>query len=263
MELMIIENDVEQCKFYDECGVDRIFIDIERIGKKERQGHLDTVISDHQISDIAKIKPHLKESKTLLRINPLYEDSRSEIEEGISAGADIIMLPMFTSPLEVEKFINLINGRAKVSLLLETPAALFRLDDILALPGIHEIHIGLNDLHIALGLDFMLEIYKSPILELVCSKIISAGISLGVGGIAPLDMGMVKGSLVTLEAIRLGSERSILSRAFPKDDKEVFKNEIIRLRKFLKDSRVSEENRNINRELIEEINLALNNFVNP
>jgi hypothetical protein len=74
---MIIENDLELIKKYDSIGVDRIFIDLEIIGKKERQGHLDTVISNHSIQDIKKIKSNLKNSKLLVRINPINENSES------------------------------------------------------------------------------------------------------------------------------------------------------------------------------------------
>ncbi|WP_412463506.1 aldolase/citrate lyase family protein [Halobacteriovorax sp. RT-2-6] len=250
MEFMIIENDVDKCKFYDECGVDRIFIDTERLGKTERQGHLNTVISNHEISDIKKIKPLLRQAKILVRINPFHDKTSNEVEEAIAAGADIIMLPMFTKPSEVSNFVKYVNGRVKVSLLLETPAALFRLEDIISISGIDEIHIGLNDMHLALGLDFMLEIYKSPILEFACAKIRERGISLGIGGIAPLEMGAVKGKFVLAEAYRLGCERMILSRAFPKEDPDSFELELCKLRT----ANVSSSKEN----LIASINMLLN-----
>lgn len=261
MEFMIIENDVDKCKFYDECGVDRIFIDTERLGKTERQGHLNTVISNHEISDIKKIKPLLRQAKILVRINSFHDKTRNEVEEAIEAGADIIMLPMFTKPSEVSNFVKYVNGRVKVSLLLETPAALFRLDDIISISGIDEIHIGLNDMHLALGLDFMLEIYKSPILELACKKIRERGISLGIGGVAPLEMGDVEGKYVVYEALRLGSERSILSRAFPKDNEEFFKKEIISLREYT-DSFEANNDLTMRKILLEKINYVLEKISN-
>jgi hypothetical protein len=49
---MIIENSVSQAKKYEQFGVSRIFVDLETIGKNERQGHLNTVMSNHNISDI-------------------------------------------------------------------------------------------------------------------------------------------------------------------------------------------------------------------
>ena len=55
----------------------------------------------------------------------------------------------------------IVNKRVKTCLLLETSQALCRLDDILTLEGIDEIHIGLNDLHLSMGLDFMFELLLS------------------------------------------------------------------------------------------------------
>ena len=60
MELMLITNQKELIKAAKQAGIDEIFLDLEKIGKYERQGHLDTHISDHHISDITKIKPLLR-----------------------------------------------------------------------------------------------------------------------------------------------------------------------------------------------------------
>ena len=43
----------------------------------------------------------------------------------------------------------------KTCLLLETPEAANLLEQIVEIPGIDMIHIGLNDMHLALGLKFM------------------------------------------------------------------------------------------------------------
>ena len=80
----------------------------------DRQGHLDTVISNHCIEDIQKVRKELKNTKLLVRVNPLDNESSLEIEQVIKYGADIIMLPMFKTAYEVRKFIELIKGRAQV-----------------------------------------------------------------------------------------------------------------------------------------------------
>ena len=56
MELLYITNNQEEYKIIEQAGVDIVFIDLEKLGKIERQGHLDTVISNHSIEDIKKIK---------------------------------------------------------------------------------------------------------------------------------------------------------------------------------------------------------------
>lgn len=233
MNFMIIENDLELIKKYDSIGVDRIFIDLEILGKKERQGHLDTVISEHSIEDIKNIKPYLKNSKLLVRINPINMNSRLEIDTCIGYGADIIMLPMFKTKKEVETFISFVNKRAKVCLLLETTQALCRIDDILELNGIDEIHIGLNDLHLAMNLNFMFELLSGGIVDYLSNKIKNKNIPFGFGGIATLDSGMISGEMVLKEHIRLDSSIVILSRAFKNvaaEDFAKFEKEFLKLK---------------------------------
>ena len=233
MNFMIIENDLELIKKYDFIGVDRIFIDLEILGKKERQGHLDTVISNHSIEDIKNIKPYLKNSKLLVRINPINMNSRLEIDTCIGYGADIIMLPMFKTKKEVETFISFVNKRAKVCLLLETTQALCRIDDILELNGIDEIHIGLNDLHLAMNLNFMFELLSGGIVDYLSNKIKNKNIPFGFGGIATLDSGMISGEMVLKEHIRLDSSIVILSRAFKNvaaEDFAKFEKEFLKLK---------------------------------
>lgn len=222
MKFMIIENDLELIKKYDSIGVDRIFIDLEILGKKERQGHLDTVISNHSLEDIKNIKPLLNNSELLVRINPINENSKFEIDTCINYGADILMLPMFKTKKEVETFISFVDGRVKTCLLLETTQALCRIDDILEVDGIDEIHIGLNDLHLAMNLDFMFELLSGGIVDYLVNKLRNKNIPFGFGGIATLDSGMISGEMVLKEHIRLDSSMVILSRAFKKAAIESF-----------------------------------------
>lgn len=218
MKLMIIENDLEKCLFYESLGVERIFIDLEVMGKLERQGHLDTVITlHHSADDIARLKTRLKQSQILARVNPIHQQSEQEIATVIEKGADIVMLPFFKHPAEVAQFIRFVNGRAVTSLLLETPEALCRLDDILDIPGIDEIHIGLNDMHLGMGLYFMFELLSGGIVDYIIEKIRPTGIRYGFGGVAGIKGGQVPGGIVLKEHIRLGSEMVILSRSFFND----------------------------------------------
>lgn len=47
LKLMYITNDPAVAKIAADAGVDRIFIDMEVLGKAERQGGMDTVQSHH------------------------------------------------------------------------------------------------------------------------------------------------------------------------------------------------------------------------
>ena len=68
------------------------------------------------------------------------------------------MLPMFSDVTEVETFFNIVKGDVKTCLLLETSKAVSNIDEILKISEIEEIHIGLNDLHLDMKLDFMFEL---------------------------------------------------------------------------------------------------------
>lgn len=217
-ELMYITNEIEKAKLAEEVGVDIIFIDTEINGKIARQGNLDTVISKHSLKDVLKLRPHITKSKILTRINPIYQNSLDEINTAIEYGTDIIMLPMFKTKEEVQKFITMINGRVETCLLLETSNALVRIDDILDVPGIDRIHIGLNDLHLSLHLDFMFECLSGGIVEYLINKIKSKNIKYGFGGIAKLGDGDLKADLILSEHVRLGSKMVILSRTFKKEN---------------------------------------------
>ena len=73
MILISITNDPAQAREMALAGVDRIMIDLEINGKEARQGHLDTVISRHHISDIDLISEALNscgKGELMVRINP-------------------------------------------------------------------------------------------------------------------------------------------------------------------------------------------------
>lgn len=219
LKLMYITNKPEIAKIAENSGVDWIFVDLEVNGKEERQANLDTVKSKHSISDIVKVKDVLSTSKLLVRINPIYDGTEIEIEEVITAGAEIIMLPYFKTTTEVEAFIKIIDGRVKTMLLLETPEAVEEIDDILNVEGIDYIHIGLNDLHLGYELNFMFELLADGTVEKLGTKIKNKDIPFGFGGIAKIGEGDLPAEKIITEHYRLGSSMAILSRSFCNVDK--------------------------------------------
>ena len=211
---MYITNNKEVALIAENSGVDWIFVDLEINGKKDRQGHLDTVISRHSIEDVKVIKSVLKKSKLLVRVNPVYEGSKNEIDRIINDGADIIMLPFFKTTKEVKTFIKYVGGRVKTCLLVETPEAVKNIDDILEVNGIDYIHIGLNDLHIGYKMKFMFELIVDGTVQKLCNKFKTKGIEYGFGGIARLGQGTLLAENIISEHYRVGSNMAILSRSF-------------------------------------------------
>ncbi|MGO1368499.1 aldolase/citrate lyase family protein [Senegalia sp. (in: firmicutes)] len=211
---MYITNQQDVAKIAEKSGVDWIFIDLEINGKEDRQGHLDTVISRHSIEDVKKINKVLTSAKLLVRVNPIYEGSKKEINRVINDGADIVMLPFFKNKEDVKKFIDYVDGRCKACLLLETPEASEDIDSILSVKGIDYIHIGLNDLHLGYNMKFMFELLADGTVEMLCNKIRQKGIEYGFGGIAQLGEGVLRAEKIITEHYRLSSSMVILSRSF-------------------------------------------------
>ena len=214
LKLMYIPNRPDVALIAEKYGVDRIWIDLETLGKEERQKGMNTVKSNHTVDDVRSIKPLLSTSEMLVRVNPWNENSEKEIEDVVTAGADIIMLPMWKSAAEVTKFLSVVDERCKTTLLLETKEAAECLDEVLGNGGMDEIHIGLNDLHLSYGMTFMFELLANGTVEMLCKKIREKGIPYGFGGIARLGTGDLPAEKIIMEHYRLGSTRAILSRSF-------------------------------------------------
>lgn len=238
MKLLFITNDPLQAQSMVLAGVNRIMVDLEVNGKERRQGHLNTVISRHTLQDVTAVRNALDFCGTgslMVRINPIGSSTKSEINEILARGADRIMLPMFTHPDEVSYCLDIIADRAPLTLLLETSAAFARLPQILAIEGVDDLHIGINDLHLDMGLDFMFELFGSGLLDHAASLIHDAGLSFGIGGVSCIGTGMLPAELILAAHIDMGSEAVILSRAFSQaiEEGRSAKDEISKLRTYM------------------------------
>ena len=242
INLIFITNNPKLAKLCESAGVDRIMVDLEREGKADRQLGLDTLISDHSVDDIVKIRKTVTKSDLLVRINRLSGSTPNEIEAVLSAGADSIMLPMADDYATVLNFSNLVAGRAKKVLLLETIPALIRASEICKKDLIDEVHIGLNDLHIDSRLNFMFELMASYIMDSICALLKSRDIPFGIGGVAPISQqNKLQADLIISQHARLGSTQVIMSRGFKKilcdsNATEAIKAEVLALKNTYKDS---------------------------
>lgn len=212
--LMILCDTPEAAAEAQAAGVDRIFYDLEYIGKSERQHGRNAVLSHNDIERTPELRKVLTTSKLLVRTNPIHAYTAMEVEKAIEYGADILMLPMVMDEHDVAQYVKLVNGRARVCIMIETAAAMARLDKILAVPGVDELFIGLNDLHISMGLTFMFELLSDGLVAYIADKCNRAGMPFGFGGIARIGEGMLPSDNILGEHVRLGSSSVILSRTF-------------------------------------------------
>lgn len=235
MKLMYLTANPEAAIIAENAGVDRIFLDLEILGKS-RQIHLNTFISHASIEDVKKLRAVVNKAELMVRCNPVHKEIKSEIDRIIADGADIVMLPFFKTACEVRAFLDAVAGRVRTVLLFETKEAVECIDEILSLEGIDEAYIGLNDLHISYGMKFMFEPLADGTVEYLCKKFSEKGLPYGFGGIAKIGEGLLKSDYIIGEHKRLGSTSAILSRTFrnevdlsrPIDD---FKGEVELLRR--------------------------------
>lgn len=214
--LTLFTNDPQLAASADRAGIDRIGIDIEQVGKKLRQGHLNTWISDHCEADIPRIRPGIHQAALFARCNPIHGGSAAEIERLLACGVEVLMLPYFKSMPEAAKFVRMVDGRATPVLLVETGEAAAIMSEVCRLDGVGEIHIGLNDMRLSLGWPSHFHVLVSDFLVRLCEPVLEAGLRLGVGGVGRAgDCELpIPSDLVIAQLPRLGATASLVSRAF-------------------------------------------------
>ena len=235
LKLIYITNDPQTAIIAEHAGVNRIMIDLESLGKEKRQAGLDTVKSHHSIEDILSIKQVIENAEIIVRCNPVHQgfdnfiSTEQEIEQIVKQNVDIIMLPYFKTVQEVKTFIDYVDGQAKTMLLVETPEAVENIDNILEVPGIDEIYIGLNDLSLGYGYKFMFQPLSGGLVEKLALKFKEKGLNYGFGGIASIGNGLLPAEKILKEHYRLGSSSVILSRSFynPKRDGNITEKELV------------------------------------
>ena len=67
LKLMYITNNPAVARIAEEAGVDRIFVDMEYIGKADRQGGMDTVQSHHTTEDVRNIRKTVRKADIIVR----------------------------------------------------------------------------------------------------------------------------------------------------------------------------------------------------
>lgn len=230
LKLMYITNDPAVAKIAADAGVDRIFIDMEVLGKAERQGGMDTVQSHHVPEDIAKVRAAIgDQAEIIVRVDPLNPNLQTEIDDAIKHGADIIMLPMWRAADDLRQLIRMVDGRAKVMPLLETDAAAEHLPEALGVQGIDQMHIGLNDLHLCYHQKFMFQLLTDGTVDRLSRLLREVDIPFGFGGVGRPGSGMLPAECIIAEHYRLGSQYVILSRSFCNTEKMTDLDEIRRI----------------------------------
>ncbi|NQV24507.1 MAG: aldolase [Rhodopirellula sp.] len=232
MEFSLITNDPVVARTADQAGVDRIFIDLERRGKADRQKGRQLFHSTHVPGDVGVMNRVLAQARLMVRIDPPHDGTREQVTEVIESGADFVMLPYFQHVWQAQNFIEFVDGRAATVLLVETAAAAENLPKLARLPGLSEIHIGLNDLSISLGREFLFELISDGTVPALCQILRDAGLPFGFGGIGSLarnDLPIAPEYILATQICE-GATRGWLGRTFRSLPVEELPNAVSQLR---------------------------------
>lgn len=220
MKFILFSNSLEIASLCDEVDkIDTIYIDLERLGKQERQFGRDTFISTHSVVDISNMSGFLRNTKLGVRVDPYNDMTRIQIADAVQRGCDSIMLPYFKTTDEVFRFIDYVPSHVDFELLFETKEAIANIDRFFTgrLPAY--VHFGLNDLAIDLGLDSCMDVLHSHLFNEAIIKLQSSlpHVRYGIGGIGYPKISesyKIQPFELFQTYSKLGSQRVILSRSF-------------------------------------------------
>ena len=88
IELIQITHDPEFARRCDALAGLRLWVDLERNGKAERQAGRNTFISTHTLDDVGRVKAALQRSRLMVRVNPLNPDTDTEVNAVLAQGAE-------------------------------------------------------------------------------------------------------------------------------------------------------------------------------
>lgn len=214
MKLFLFTSDEGEAFRAQQAGVFSAIVDWERLGKETRQAGHGFEINGDTDADAARVAAAVQMPVTV-RINRLHEGSAGEVERALTAGARIIMLPLARNPEEVEQFLKLVGNRARTLIQIETQELVEQCAQLRALDW-DFVHIGLNDLRISRGSDWLWEPLFDGTIEQVCRTLAGRSVGFGggtiVGGGAPIPF-----IHLLREMARLDCGMCILRRSFKAD----------------------------------------------
>jgi citrate lyase beta subunit len=200
----------------DAAGVDRIGVDLEQLNKAQRQAGTNSRLSGHRMESLALLRPMLHRAQLFARCNPLHEGTAREVEALLDHGVAVIMLPYFKAARELAQFCRIVDRRCLVVGLAETVEALDAIGELLRIPGLDEIHFGLNDLRLQMGLASHFDVLGTERFQKAASAVRGAAIPFGIAALArPDDRSLPRDPReVCRQVVTLGATRALVARSF-------------------------------------------------
>jgi hypothetical protein len=219
-QFTLLTDDPDCAEAADAAGIDRVGLDIEQLGKTDRQGpELGARLSCHRLEDLERLKGRVRKGRLFCRLDPPHEGTRAQIEDALRNGARSLMLPFFHEVEQAEAFVEAIDGRAETLLLVETAPAAWRIDALARIGGVDEIMVGLNDLSMDCRMASRFELLISPLMAAMSEAVRGNGKRFAVGGLGRwTDTELpTPPDLVYAQYPRLGAQGAWLARSFVRD----------------------------------------------
>ncbi len=242
LELLSITIDPDYARHLWRHEKNTVFVDLEFEGKRKRQAARDTVLSAHSMGDAERIARLPDRGPLLVRTNPAGAGGVEEARALVALGVDRIMLPMFRTRAEVDEVVETLRAGEgvppRLSLLAETEAAVQGLEEILEPQPewVDHVHIGLNDLSLERGTDFLFEPVATGEIAELARRVRGLGRRFGFGGVGMPGEGLISAERILGEHVRVGSDCVILARSFhrriPANDPAALSEGIARVREW-------------------------------
>lgn len=214
LQLLLFSNDVELAQAAARAGVDGIIIDWESKGKHARQHGFDMEINADTPEDLERVAAAV-ELPVTVRINALSAQSGEEIALALSLGARSLMLPMAQSADEVARFLDLVDGRARTIVQIETQPLVDQLEAMGRLPW-DSAYIGLHDLMLSRQAPSMWLAVLDGTVERIYRTL--EGRSVGFAGATVIGGGHpIRFTQILQELARLGAGLTFLRRSFRRE----------------------------------------------
>jgi HpcH/HpaI aldolase/citrate lyase family len=224
VDLFLFSTDVDFAREALAAGIDGLVVDWEHLGKQHRQAGADTEINHDTPADLARLRRSI-DAPILVRIHAAGETSAREVEEAIDGGATEILLPMVRRVDDVIRVLELIEGRCRLGILIETVDAVRIAADLAALP-LERVYVGLNDLSIDRGVANIFTSVADGTVERVrraCPR------PFGFAGLTHPDGGSpIPCRLLIDEMVRLDCAFSFVRRSFRRDVQRYGVHEVVR-----------------------------------
>lgn len=241
--LTLFTEDAVLARAADEAGIDRIGVDLESLNKAARQAGTNSRLSGHKMESLAILSPVLRRAALFARTNPLHDRSAEEVEALLRYGVKVVMLPYFKTSRELVAFCRFAAGRALVVGLAETVESLDRIGEMLEVPGLGEIHFGLNDLRLQMGFQNHFDVLTTDRFQRAAGTVRRSGMPFGIAAVArahckglPVDPYEVCKRITSLGATRALVARSFFGNGY---DVACLPADIAELREVLRDLALS------------------------